>query len=99
VNELASHSHGVNDPGHSHTGTTGNPQNIQYSEYAGSAAGNTYGIADIHAECTNYISLANHVHSFTTNGAGTGISIQGTGSNNGHNNIQPSLVVNFVIKL
>lgn len=41
---------------------------------------------------------ADHTHSFTTNSGTASITIANNGSGSGHNNMQPSLVVNFIIK-
>jgi microcystin-dependent protein len=89
------HAHSVYDPGHSHghnmaalTPSSTGGGAFQINGYAGgtiSAAGTGIGI---YAAGTN-VSIA---------GAGTGISVQNNGSGQAHNNTQPSLVLNKIIK-
>ena len=40
----------------------------------------------------------NHTHTVTVNNSSTGISIQNSGSGSAHNNMQPSLALNYIIK-
>lgn len=83
VSELPSHSHGVNDPGHSHGFDTsinwGGATFVTIVGGGGAAVPSSAGIIDI----------AN---------ATTGISIQSTGSSGPHTNLQPTLIVNKIIK-
>ena len=80
------HTHSVNDPGHSHTINTVQPGGVSGSNM----------VAD----------QFNPPQSFSTNAAVTGIAInsatatnQNAGSDAAHNNTQPSLVLNKIIKL
>lgn len=80
--ELASHAHGVYDPGHSHGmpnyyNTPGNIANNRASLAAGSAISN--GNTPVY-------------------GSGTGIGIYAEGGNGPHNNIQPTIIFNKIIK-
>jgi microcystin-dependent protein len=91
------HAHSVYDPGHSHTydrysaiapavhqSGTNQSRNSQTIATGASATG-----IGIYAAATG-ISIY---------GAGTGISIQNAGSGGAHNNVQPTLVTNFIIKV
>ncbi len=77
VAEMPSHSHGVNDPSHSHTLVA-----------AGGTAGGSAGA----------IGGTNSTPPWGTGASATGISIQNTGSGGAHNTVQPTLIVNYIIK-
>jgi sugar lactone lactonase YvrE/microcystin-dependent protein len=84
------HSHGINDPGHSHVYTRPRTQNLGFGNF-----GNvTDGMSDFNTttSVTN-ITINNsvgHTHTFNTNATGSGAA---------HNNMQPFLVVNYIIKI
>ena len=78
INEMPSHNHGVNDPGHNHGlyfGTPGGGDN-NFAENFGVGLTNTQ-----------------------TQSAVTGITIQNNGGGAAHNNMQPSAVVSYIIKI
>lgn len=77
--QLASHSHGVTDPGHTH-------QYTQIYRAGFEANGNGVGIS------------ASSQTANTTSSA-TGISIQSSGSGNAHNNVQPTIITNKLIRI
>jgi microcystin-dependent protein len=94
------HGHGVSDPGHSHTFTTNNessacgPNNPSAAQGFGTNAASSEGTSG----SGTGISIA---------GAGTGISIVGAtcgittanaGSGNAHQNTQPTIITNFIVK-
>jgi microcystin-dependent protein len=81
VAQMPSHSHGVNDPGHSHNFT-----------YQGA-------VASPDGDNANPDLCDERTLSGTTSPSTTGISIQATGGSQPHNIIQPSLVLNYIIKL
>jgi microcystin-dependent protein len=86
VNELTAHSHVVNDIGHVHN--IGNPDVGQVWETAGGRTGRfAYGVTN-HGVKNNPPTMRAH----------TGVSLQATGSSAPHNNIQPSLAINYIIK-
>jgi microcystin-dependent protein len=79
--EMPSHSHGVNDSGHSHAasvrlGTTVNSPAIIQGGSADNASFN-----------------------FSTAPALTGITIQNAGGGNAHNNMQPSIACNYIMRI
>jgi microcystin-dependent protein len=85
--ELAAHGHGVNDSGHSHTASTNNSHNVTTDE----------------TPPNNFIKMSQAntgggVLQVNVNSNGTGVSIQSTGSNSAHNNVQPSAIVMKIIK-
>ena len=80
--QMPTHNHGVTDPGHSH--------NLQ-QRLGTSTSGNTYvmqGSADNSTLTTTNGALSNT----------TGISIQNNGSGAAHPNVQPTVVLNHIIK-
>ncbi len=94
TNIAGDHTHGITDPGHTHTQSTinddfnnsgGNPPS-----FTGDSAG-TRVWNNISTNTTGITinSAGNHSHGFTTNS---------TGDNNAHNNMQPFLVLRYLIK-
>ena len=91
--ELATHNHGVNDsghvhgitdPAHSHTFTVGGSAGIGYI-----SLGNNIGGTNTTQTSTTGIKI---------NSATTGITTQNNGSNTAHNNVQPTIAVNHIIR-
>jgi microcystin-dependent protein len=81
--ELPYYQLGVSDPGHAH-GTAGN-----YFQDAGGAGNlNVSGGGDGYARSSNV----------GVYGAGTNISVYSNGSNQSHNNLQPYLTIQYIIK-
>lgn len=100
------HAHGVYDPGHTHQyvytdlgarpggGAAYSAQNSQwYTATTGSGTG-----IGIYGAGTG-IGIYGAATGISIVGAGTGISIQSNGGDQAHNNVQPTLVVNKIIKL
>lgn len=79
--QLATHSHGVTDPGHAH-GTTA-------TIYASGAMPN--------APPSGILTHRNDAGTITVAGALTSISINNAGSGSAHNNMPPAIVVNLVL--
>lgn len=79
--EMPSHSHGVNDPGHTH------PINREFGSNDSLVAPGQF----------SQMSTTPNGQG-TTRSSGTGISISSSGGNVPHNNLQPYLVVSFIIK-
>jgi microcystin-dependent protein len=80
--ELAVHNHGITDPGHSHTIDNGNDNFASQNNGGGGSSVNNGNFGAFH----------------TTDKATSGISINNAGSGNVHNNMQPTLVVTYIIK-
>lgn len=76
--ELAAHSHGVTDPGHSHNMSTW--QGTNSSDFA-------------RGDGTN-VNITEQTASSVT-----GLTVNSAGSNTAHNNTQPTLIANYIIKL
>lgn len=100
------HSHGVTDPGHSHsipaTISTGGS-----TDGAVTSFGATLGVTHSQAAFTGIsiqgnttgVSIQSHTTGVSINGAATGITgTNNTGSNNAHNNVQPTYVALKIIK-
>jgi len=80
--ELASHAHGVTDPGHTHTGTVGMTPTVPGTEeHPWKAAGG--------------LSLTEPLN---IDAETTGVTVDTEGSDTPHNNMQPSAAVAFIIK-
>lgn len=81
--EIPSHSHSINDPGHSHTSRIGRDDG-NISNNAGQAPP---GDATI-----------NILDGYSTTNNTTGITVNSTGGGQAHNLMQPFLVLNYIIK-
>ena len=103
--ETAVHNHGVNDPTHAHgvsdpthnhnynvEGNIGSPAG--YSDNSPNEGNQTVGIYSGGATTSTDLSSTN----ITIEGAYTEISIQNAGSGAAHNNVQPTLIVGWIIK-
>ncbi|USZ80548.1 tail fibers protein [Serratia phage MQ-4] len=89
------HAHGVYDPGHTHQ---------YYRVTTGNGQGSDVGTANNHiltntAAAATGISIYASGTGISVNGAGTGISTQNNGSGGAHNNTQPTIVLNHIIKI
>jgi microcystin-dependent protein len=80
--QLAAHSHGVTDPGHTHA--LSNATNL-----LDNASGNNFQGAAFLGNARNP----------TVNSNTTGISINNAGSGNAHNNVQPTIICNYIIRI
>ena len=84
IDTMPSHNHGIVDPGHSH--------GINASGYTGRNTGlggvGTGGLMDPQQPAAT-----------STDPATTGISTQAMGNGNGHYNVQPTIILNYLIKL
>lgn len=89
------HTHGVYDPGHSHQ---------YYRVTTGNGQGSDIGTANNHVSTTTGasgtgISIYGAGTGIGIYGAATGISIQVAGGGGAHNNTQPTIVLNHIIKI
>lgn len=81
VTEMPSHNHGVTDPGHTH------PPLSPFTSFTGSRSGGT-----------NTLGAGSIIGGFVTTGSSTtGITINNTGGGAAFNQMQPSIVINYVI--
>lgn len=83
ADEVPSHSHGITDGGHSHDGVW------RLSSGSGQPA---------HSSRVPAYSINYAVSTLSTKTATTGITLNAAGSGAAHNNMQPSAVVNYIIK-
>jgi microcystin-dependent protein len=98
-----SHTHIQNS--HTHTGTTGTESVSHthtfdvYNDPAanGTFAGGRGSGAGISGSVTTGTQSVNHTHSFTTNS--TTATNQNTGGDGAHRNVQPSIIINYIIKI
>lgn len=81
--EIPSHSHGVTDPGHTHSASTANGF-VQTAFNGGSGSSGT----------GNQTSV-----SVSVSAATTGISIQNAGGGGAHNNVQPTIIANKLLRI
>jgi microcystin-dependent protein len=82
------HAHGVNDPGHEHS---------VYGYNVDAAGGSAR--ASWATPGGNPASTTHNGTGISINGAVTGVSIQNAGGNNGHENVQPTVFVPYIVKL
>ena len=76
--ELASHDHGITDPGHVHSIPTHEGDNAASNTVNGDTSPNT--------------------HTASTSSHTTGITINNAGGDTAHNNVQPGIILNYIIK-
>jgi microcystin-dependent protein len=102
------HTHGVFDPGHGHTASQPNHTHsyTRPNTTVNVAAGSNYGVYGLGFGTLNTGSDGNDavtVNGAVTNvsiyGNSTGISTQNAGSGGAHNNVQPTLVMNYIVKI
>ncbi len=84
IGEIPAHNHGINDPGHAHAYSGG--ANAVVLLYSGGSYGALNGVQ-------------NGVIRTGVDSNTTGITIQNNGGGGAHNIMQPSAVVNFIIKI
>lgn len=80
--ELAAHSHGVTDPGHTH--------NVNNQ-------GNLFGIRNDLNTGSGFTPSTNAISAISVQSNTTGITVDSAGSGTAHNNVQPTLIVNKII--
>lgn len=111
-NEMPTHGHTVTDPGHIHTGTTNSVgehthgyTDAFFSENIPGGANNAFGSAGFTDNDNSLItrnattnSNGNHSHTVAVTNSKSGVTINNTGGNGAHNNMQPYIVVNYIIK-
>jgi microcystin-dependent protein len=88
------HAHGISDPGHRHSYSQANVNDGN----VGNGASHTIGASANTGSSTTGISINAAGTGIGIYGAGTGISIQNNGGGAAHNNVQPTLVTNMIIK-
>jgi microcystin-dependent protein len=84
TSEMPSHSHGVTDPGHNHN-FNNNPVITGQQSITPVGGGS--------------ISVPSNTQTTTINSNTTGISIQNNGGGGAHNNVQPTLVLNYILRV
>ena len=98
ISELATHGHTVSDPGHTHTANVADPGHSHLIDNTVGATGN----ADVGAAGNGSGGVA--THSATTGisvsnvARTTGITVANTGSGIAHQNTQPTIICNYIVK-
>jgi microcystin-dependent protein len=102
TSEMPSHNHSISDPGHGHSaGDNGHSHNITrgttgYTASYNSSRENVTGGSRNNGD-VNFGSDTGYANVYVNNNT-TGISVNNNGSGNSHNNMQPFIVMNFIIK-
>lgn len=96
ANEMPAHAHGVTDPGHAHAITDPGHAHSYSMPNGSTVGGGTTGYA---ANAPVGATTGPSTTGITINGAGTGISIQNAGGGGAHNNTQPYLFCNVIIRI
>lgn len=101
------HTHGVYDPGHVHTASQPN-HNHSYTRpntTVNVAAGASYGVYGLGfgtlstgSDGNDAVTVNGAVTNIGIYGNYTGISIQNAGSGGAHNNVQPTIMLNWIVK-
>lgn len=106
IQHMPSHTHAVVDPGHTHVGSTNSAgdhtHNVtvpfsQVNTRNGDAASDGPSIA-VPSTTVATTSEGAHTHSVSVTRATTGLAVDNQGGNNAHPNVQPSIVLNRMIK-
>lgn len=90
VAQMPSHSHGVTDPTHRHTGVTSSDSHTHALKQAGGGTVGDRMYYSVTDGTAINVPSDSHSHSFTSNYSATGISIQSTGSGSGHTHSIPT---------
>lgn len=77
--ELAVHSHGITDPGHSHT-TNARRETSTGAVFVSQGGDDSFAAATVDSNTT-------------------GITVNNAGSGNAHNNVQPTIIVNYILRV
>lgn len=109
IAELASHNHTATDSGHAHTTSVGNQSaahnhnanNVMLGYVGGGGGanlvtGNTWSAFNLNAIMQGEVQT--HTHGVTVNNGTANVSIGNNGSGSAHNNMQPSIGLNYIIK-
>ena len=98
INEMPSHNHDITDSGHSHNLTDpGHSHNLNM-DVTGSGTNGNKPQAGGNGTAVTGTGQPTTTTGLVVNSSTTGITINNTGGGAAHNIIQPSLVVNFIIK-
>jgi microcystin-dependent protein len=96
--EMPVHSHGVTDPTHTHGYTDPTHVHQQNPSTVIDATGGSGPSGAIGSGGSPVVNTAAAATGITISAAGTGISIQNAGGGGAHNNVQPTIIVNYIIK-
>jgi microcystin-dependent protein len=97
IPELAAHNHGVVDPGHNHSlNDPGHAHNVPTYQYSGLGGPNILGTS--YTGFFGNVGTASAGTGITIGGAVTGVYTVNQGSGAAHNNIQPTIAVNHIIR-
>jgi microcystin-dependent protein len=89
------HAHGYSDPGHTHT--TNASSQVDANQNWTAQGINGLGVSTISSSGVG-ITILSSGSNISAQSAGSNISVQNTGGGGAHNNIQPTLIVGWIIK-
>ncbi len=97
--ELATHLHAVTDGGHAHAITdTGHVHNLGNNLQGGAHQAGGVNAPDMGAGPPGALFTTNSTTGIVIQSATTGITIQNTGSGTAHNNVQPTMLCNWIAR-
>jgi microcystin-dependent protein len=93
--EIPAHAHAITDPGHAHAITDPGHSHTIVMQTGAINTGTVPVSVPVNGTSNTSVSTTG----ISINGVGTGISIQNAGGGGAHNNLQPSIFLNYIIRI